>query len=173
MFTTERLTIGPIEEDHLDDLYAVYVSNPDFLQLTEGTTYGVGVYSKEQMLRDLHVAEWTGRTPCGVFLREKHELIGFLEYWERAETDKKPWLGLLMIHRDYQRRGFGLEIVKGFLRWTEFLGWAEVRIGILEQNEKSLFFWRSLGFEPYEVKEKRMPSGLKNVVCMRYSVKEK
>src|SRR5690606_40241355 len=76
MFATERLTVAPIEEEHLDDLFAVYVSNPDYLRLTEGTADGVGVYSKEQMLRDLQVAEWTGRTPLGVFLREGRQLIG-------------------------------------------------------------------------------------------------
>lgn len=170
MFATERLMVARIDEDHLDDLYAVHVSNPDYLRLTEGTSDEVGVYSKDQMLRDLQVAEWTGRTPLGVFLREGHKLIGFLEYWEQAETDGKPWLGLLMIHRDYQRRGFGSEITKGFLRWAESRGWPEVRIGVLEENEKALAFWRSLGFEPYAVKEKRMPSGLKSVVCMRYSI---
>jgi len=170
MFATERLTVAPIEEEHLDDLFAVYVSNPDYLRLTEGTADGVGVYSKEQMLRDLQVAEWTGRTPLGVFLREGRQLIGFLEYWERADTDGKPWLGLLMIHRDYQRRGFGSEIATGFLDWAKFRGWPEVRIGVLEENKKALAFWRSLGFEPYASKEKRMVSGLKNVVCMRYSI---
>jgi RimJ/RimL family protein N-acetyltransferase len=170
MFATERLTVAPIHEDHLDDLYAVHVSNPAYLRLTEGTSDGVGVYSKEQMLRDLQVAEWTGRTPLGVFLREGHKLIGFLEFWERAETDGKPWLGLLMIHRDFQRRGFGSEIAKGFLRWAESRGWPEVRIGVLEGNEKVLAFWHSLGFEPYTIKEKRMPSGLKSVVCMRYPI---
>jgi GNAT superfamily N-acetyltransferase len=106
----------------------------------------------------------------GVFLREGHERIGFLEYWERAETDGKPWVGLLMIHRDYQRQGFGSEIAKGFLRWAESRGWPEVRVGVLEENKEALAFCRSLGFEPYAVKEKRMPSGLKNVVFMRYLI---
>jgi GNAT superfamily N-acetyltransferase len=75
-----------------------------------------------------------------------------------------------MIHRDFQRRGFGSEIAKGFLRWAESRGWPEVRIGVLEGNEKVLAFWHSLGFEPYTIKEKRMPSGLKSVVCMRYPI---
>ncbi|MDN4593013.1 hypothetical protein [Polycladomyces subterraneus] len=57
MFATERLTVPPIDEDHLDDLYAVYISSPDYLRLTEGTSDGVDVCSKEQMLRDLQVAE--------------------------------------------------------------------------------------------------------------------
>jgi RimJ/RimL family protein N-acetyltransferase len=169
MFSTERLAVSPIREEHFDDLYAVYLSNPDYLRMTEGTDDGVGVYTKEQMLRDLQVAEWTGRTPLGVFLRAERKLIGVLEYWEQADTDGKPWVGLLMIHRDHQRKGYGAEVAKAFLRFAEECGWPEVRLGVLKDNESALAFWSSLGFEPFDIREKRLPAGLKKVICMRVS----
>jgi RimJ/RimL family protein N-acetyltransferase len=168
MFETERLTVAPIEVKHLDDLYLVYSSNPDYLWITEGIADGVGVYTRDQMLRDLQVAEWTGRTPLGVFRREDRKLIGILEYWERSDTDGMPWLGLLMIHRDCQRRGFGRESAEGFLQWAVSQGWPEVRLGVVEENRDALPFWRALGFREYETKEKRFPSGMKQVICMRY-----
>ncbi|BCU83325.1 hypothetical protein JIR001_31080 [Polycladomyces abyssicola] len=79
MFETQRLTVAPIEDEHLNELYLVYLSNPDYLCLTEGTPDGVGVYTRDQMLRDLQVAEWTGRIPLGVFRREDRKLIGILD----------------------------------------------------------------------------------------------
>ena len=79
-------------------------------------------------------------------------------------------LGLLMIHRDYQRQGYGREIAEEFLHWAESRNWPEIRIGVLEENTGALAFWRSLGFEQYDVKEKRMPGGIKNVICMRYPI---
>ncbi|MDN4592834.1 GNAT family N-acetyltransferase [Polycladomyces subterraneus] len=168
MFETQRLTVARIEDEHLDDLYHVYLSNSDYLRITEGTPDGVGVYTRDQMLRDLQVAEWTGRTSLGVFRREDRKLIGVLEYWERSDTDGMPWLGLLMIHRDCQRRGFGRESAEGFLQWVVARGWPEVRLGVVEENVDALPFWRALGFREYERKEKRFPSGVKQVICLRY-----
>jgi len=168
MFETERLTVAPIGDGYLNDLYLVYLSNPDYLHITEGITDGVGVYTRDQMLRDLQVAEWTGRTPLGVIRREDRKLIGILEYWERSDTDGMPWLGLLMIRRDCQRRGFGREAAKGFLRWAADRGWPEVRLGVVEDNRAALSFWRALGFREYETREKRFPAGVKQVICMRY-----
>jgi RimJ/RimL family protein N-acetyltransferase len=170
VFETQRLTVAPIEDEHLNELYLVYLSNPDYLRLTEGTPDGVGVYTRDQMLRDLQVAEWTGRIPLGVFRREDRKLIGILEYWERSDTDGMPWLGLLMIHRDFQRRGFGRESAGGFLQWAATQGWPEVRLGVVKENRDALSFWRALGFREYERKEKRLPSGVKQIICMRYEM---
>lgn len=81
-----------------------------------------------------------------------------------------PWLGLLMIHRDFQRRGFGRESAGGFLQWAATQGWPEVRLGVVKENRDALSFWRALGFREYERKEKRLPSGVKQIICMRYEM---
>ncbi|QKG84418.1 GNAT family N-acetyltransferase [Kroppenstedtia pulmonis] len=169
MFSTKRLHTAPIEEQHFHELHAVHLSNPEYLLMAEGEE----TFTKEKMLQELRNAKEAGRTPLGVFLSKDNELVGFLEYWEQAETDGKPWIGLLMIHHDHQRSGYGSEIAKGFLRWAESKGWYEVRIGVLDKNKEAFLFWRSLGFEVFEVKETKMPSGIKTVFCMRHFLSSK
>lgn len=171
MFSTNRLHIKPIEAIHVDCLYQVYMSNPDYVNLAEGTNDGIGTYTKEQMLRDLHIAELTGRKVIGIFKKEDQNLIGFLEYWEKADVDQMPWLGLVIIHKKYQRKGYGTEVTKAFLQWATSAGWPEVRIAVVEDLKDVLSFWQSLGFQPFAKQEKRFPSGMKQLVCMKYRCK--
>ncbi|AKM17832.1 GNAT family N-acetyltransferase [Geobacillus stearothermophilus] len=171
MFETDRLLIKPIESIHVNALYEIYMSNPDYVNLTEGTTDGEGSYTKEQMLRDLHIAELTGRQVMGIFKKMDQEMIGFLEYWEKADVDQMPWLGLLIIHKKYQGKGYGTEVTKGFLQWATSVGWPEVRIAVVKDLKDVVSFWQSFGFLPFAEKDKRFPSGMKQLVCMKYQCK--
>lgn len=167
MFVTQRLQVAHMEETHVQALYQVYQSNKDYLQLTEGTGDGVGVYTEEQMLRDFQLAEWMGRKTLGIFLRERMKLIGVLEYMEQAE-DGRPWIGLIMIHGRDQRCGFGSEALSAFLRRAQDRGWHEIRAAVMEENHAALKFLDHLRFERYAVKQKRTPSGIKQFICLQY-----
>lgn len=70
MFGSKRLYASLIKEDDLEELYEIYISNKDYLQLTEGISDGIGVYTKEQMLWDFQVAEWMGRKTLGIYIRD-------------------------------------------------------------------------------------------------------
>ncbi|MED3645196.1 GNAT family N-acetyltransferase [Caldifermentibacillus hisashii] len=124
MFGSKRLYASLIKEDDLEELYQIYISNKDYLQLTEGISDGIGVYTKEQ------VAEWMGRKTLGIYMRDNMKLIGVLEYMERA-VDGNPWIGLIMIHNQYQSQGYGSEFLKSFLCWAQHQGWNEIRAVVI------------------------------------------
>ena len=39
------------------------------------------------------------------------ECIGILNYLPRNPNDQKPWIGLFVIHRDHEGKGFGSEVL--------------------------------------------------------------
>ncbi|MCB7068498.1 GNAT family N-acetyltransferase [Caldibacillus sp. 210928-DFI.2.22] len=83
---------------------------------------------------------------------------------ERA-VDGNPWIGLIMIHNQYQSQGYGSEFLKSFLCWAQHQGWNEIRAAFI--NDRALKFLNDFGFNRYAVKEKRMPSGEKNLTYLQ------
>ncbi|RYL87586.1 N-acetyltransferase [Sporolactobacillus sp. THM7-4] len=167
MLVSKRLYAKLIEKNQLDELYQIYKSNKEYLQFTEGTSDGVGVYTKEQMLRDFQLAELMGRKTLGIFLRDNMKIVGVMDYMEKAQDDK-PWIGLIMIHGEYQRNGYGSEFLKALLQWGQSEGWQEIRISVIENNYASLNFLKKAGFKPFSTKEKRTPAGNKKIIYLKF-----
>lgn len=95
------------------------------------------------------------------FIKLDDTYIGLMDYLEENPNDHFPWLGLLMIHRDYQGYGFGVQAFelykKKFLKQSE-----RVRIGVLKENIKAHSFWKSLGFVSYKTSKSSFE---KEIIC--------
>ncbi|MDQ0197823.1 GNAT family N-acetyltransferase [Neobacillus ginsengisoli] len=84
------------------------------------------------------------------FIKLDDTYIGLIDYLMENPNDHYPWLGLLMIHRDYQGYGFGAEAYALFENEMLERGIKHVRIGVLKENTKAHSFWKSLGFVYYK-----------------------
>ena len=90
--------------------------------------------------------EFLNQDSISVFIKLDDTYIGVIDYLLDNPKDHFPWLGLLMIHSDYQGYGFGVQAFHLFEaelmeRELEF-----VRIGVIKDNTKAHLFWKSLGF---------------------------
>lgn len=63
--------------------------------------------------------------------------------------DHIPWIGLLMIHRDYQGDGLGSQGYKRYEKVMVKRGANQIRFGVLKENTKARSFWESIGFNYY------------------------
>lgn len=64
------------------------------------------------------------------------------------------WIGLLLVTPAERRAGLGSRIYHALEKWTADLTAKEIRLGVVEKNEKAIKFWSVLGFN---VIEKRPP----------------
>jgi len=78
--------------------------------------------------------------------------IGILDYLEHNPRDGYPWLGLLIIHRDYQGYGFGTNAYFTFEEELKEKGIKQLRLGVLVENNSAKSFWKSAGFNYLENK---------------------
>jgi hypothetical protein len=109
-FETDHLVIRELREEDLEAVLPVYTSNPAYLALTEGSGGEPGRYELDMLERDFVVAQMApGRTMAGIFLKGADEPIGVLDWMEENPADRKPWVGLLIIRADHQRRGCASE----------------------------------------------------------------
>jgi GNAT superfamily N-acetyltransferase len=81
-----------------------------------------------------------------VFIKLDDTYIGFMDYLMENPKDQCPWLGLLMIHGDYQGFGFGTQAYALYERDMRERGLSQTRIGVIRENVKAKQFWESLGF---------------------------
>ena len=147
---TRRLRLREATADDLPALLTVYVSNPDFIRMREGSRGEPGYYDLEMMQRDWQIAQiMPGRVMMGIWHKETEQLIGVADFLDENHSDGMPWLGLLMIASPFHRQGFGTE---AFSRLADHFradrGWTVMRLGVRPENVSALAFWRHLGFQP-------------------------
>jgi RimJ/RimL family protein N-acetyltransferase len=89
------------------------------------------------------------------FIKLDDTYIGVIDYLPLNPNDNHPWLGLLMIHGDYQQFGFGSTAYTLFEKQFLEERVQRLRLGILQENKKAKQFWERLGFSFYETKERQ------------------
>jgi RimJ/RimL family protein N-acetyltransferase len=80
------------------------------------------------------------------FVKLDDTYIGVIDYLMENPKDNCPWLGLLMIHRDYQGYGFGLQAYALYENEMQSRGVERVRVGVISENTSAHRFWLKLGF---------------------------
>jgi RimJ/RimL family protein N-acetyltransferase len=158
-FPTERLLVRELANDELEEVLAVYTSNPGYLELTEGSGGEPGRYDLGMLARDLALARATlVRHLAALRLRENGELVGVLDWLEEHPSDGMPWVGLVMIRAELQRQGLASEAFAALAELLRARGARTVRAGVLARNEPGRALAHRLGFETVSTTVQRMAS---------------
>jgi RimJ/RimL family protein N-acetyltransferase len=167
-FETERLTIRELVDDDLEQILDVYVSNPEYLELTEGSGGEPGLYDLGMLQRDFATARMSpGRVLAGLFLKPTDEAVGVLDWMDENPSDDLPWIGLLMVRADRQREGLASEAFEGLAELLRARAAQTVRAAVVERNEAGRALARKLGFEPVETRTRQMASAERVTVVER------
>ncbi|MFZ7945903.1 GNAT family N-acetyltransferase [Neobacillus sp. 19] len=116
-------------------------SNPEYNQLENGKERRTLEEVKEELVN--------GKTKS-LFIKLDDTYIGIIDYLPLNEKDQSPWLGLLMIHADYQGFGFGRLAYILFENEMAEKRCKVLRIGVLKGNQKAQRFWSSVGFKYFK-----------------------
>lgn len=92
----------------------------------------------EEIEKERYLIMWEGRE------------AGILDFTLLNPKDEKPWLGLLVIHLDYQKKGLGQKAYDLYEQMMRNKGLACVRLGCFVENQKGLSFWEKQGFSVYK-----------------------
>jgi GNAT superfamily N-acetyltransferase len=168
MFETQRLVMTEAAEDDVHGLLAVALSNPEFTGAHEGSDGEPGRFDRDMLERDLAVA-WVHPARHPLALRNKDEpdrIIGWAEILDEHPRDRVPWVGLLEVHQQEQRKGYGREAVAALVDWARKGGAPALRLGVDEGNVAGLAFWQDMGFRQVDQRERVGPSGPVGVSVM-------
>lgn len=56
------------------------------------------------------------------------------------------YIGLFMMHLDYQNKGLGSKIISECAKYLKTLGFHKIRLGVDKENPQSNAFWKKNGF---------------------------
>jgi RimJ/RimL family protein N-acetyltransferase len=104
---------------------------------------------------------------AGVSLNPSGEPVGVLDWIEENPSDGKPWVGLVMIRADRQRRGLASEALDGLADRLRASGARSVRAGVLARNPAGRALLQRLGVESVSTTTVRMTSEEEVIVLER------
>jgi RimJ/RimL family protein N-acetyltransferase len=160
VFETPRLTASEVDEEDIAELLEVHLSNQAYLDLTEGSGGAAGAYDRGMLERDLAMSDMTpGRHTAALRLRDGGACVGVLDWMDENPNDGVPWIGLVMVHAEYQRRGLAAEAITGLADHGRSAGWMRLREGVLEGNDAGMALARSLGMREVERKPHKVAAG--------------
>jgi len=167
VFETARMTAAEIAEDDLPEVLDVYLSNPAYLELTEGSGGIPGAYDRGMLERDLAMSALTpGRHTTVLRLRDGGACVGVLDWMDENPNDGAPWLGLIMVHAGHQRLGLGGEAIAGLADHGRAAGWTRLREGVIDGNEAGMALAVAAGMREIERKPHTTAAGTCTLAVM-------
>ena len=95
-------------------------------------------------------------------------LINLLFLMTNCQTP--VFIRLIVIDKDYQRKGFGREAIDLSLSYLKnIVHVGEAYLAVIEENEKARLFWETIGFTIYRKLDKHVTISRKqcNVIIMK------
>ena len=85
------------------------------------------------------------------FIRTENKLVGIVDFCPSSPKDKRPWIGLFVLHSDYHGTGLAHQAYLKFEEKLKNEGYQHTRLGILEENKQGFSFWKKYGYQPYKI----------------------
>ncbi|MCM3118053.1 GNAT family N-acetyltransferase [Neobacillus sp. MER 74] len=126
-------------------------SNPQYNMFENG--------KEARTLADME-EEFLNPNSISAFIKLDDTYIGIIDYLLENPKDHYPWLGLLLLHGDYQGYGFGAQAFAVYENEMLKRGKKIVRIGVLKENLRAQRFWEALGFNYYNSTTMQNGSGI-------------
>lgn len=79
-------------------------------------------------------------------IKVEKDLVGIIDFIMENPRDQKPWLGLLIIHRDWTRKSYGAAALSKYEEMMRGRGIDAVRLGCFTANTKGMAFWEKQNF---------------------------
>lgn len=163
VFQSEEFYVNLVENKDLKQVLEVYNSNEHFL-INHMDTNKV---ASEWILRELENMKKFGFYSCKIVEIRTGNIIGIIDFKFNDET----YLSLLMIHGNFQGKGFGKLIYQEFEEYVKSLKSKCIRIDVVINYDNSVLdFWINNGFVKFEDIELKWTEQVLPAVTMKKSL---
>ena len=168
---SERLIIREIIAVELPAILPVLVSDPEHLRRQEGSEGEPGRYDLDRWQRDWTIGQMMpGRHMFGSYLKSSGEAIGYVEFMEEVD-DGLPWFGMLLIHMEYRRKGYGTETFQCLATmFRSEYQWPVIRAWVAIENEAGYAFAQHLGFHIVIREVVHLAGGMQEIARLEYTL---
>lgn len=140
---TEHLITAEVEESDVKDILEIYNSNQEFLQKHMDKDEITIEWLEEELQQMKKIDFYTFK----IIEKSSGKAVGFFD----IKVSEESYLSLLMIHNDYQSKGYGKEIYIKLDAYLRSVGCKIVRIDVVTNYDKKVeIFWERNGFNKIE-----------------------
>ncbi|GAA4727178.1 GNAT family N-acetyltransferase [Brevibacillus fulvus] len=144
--TGERICMTPLTETDLPEALQIYHSNPAYNELRNGSA-AFSLNQLEEEYRSLSMLP--GSYWLAITLRDDERMIGIGHLRLEQAESQKGWISLLLLAANFQRSGFGREVVKLVEEFVRCQSKTQIHVGVVADHISALLFWGKLGYEQY------------------------
>ncbi|WP_342476375.1 GNAT family N-acetyltransferase [Paenibacillus sp. FSL H7-0350] len=134
--------LDPLAPESLDIQASILNSQPEFNQMVLHKAFLEPLELEEENRNNLTMGEKM------LYIRSHDRIAGLITYLPDYSADHYPWIGLLVIHRQYSRQGIGKTAVHALERMFRNHGLSAVRLAVQLENKAGEAFWTRNGFAP-------------------------
>lgn len=139
MIRLEAVT-EPLSLESLDIQASILNSQPEFNLMVEHKPYLEPLELQAENRKNLVMGEKM------LYIKFRDHTAGLLTYLPDYGPDHYPWIGLLVIHRQYSRQGLGKAAVHELERILQQQGLQAVRLAVQLENKAGEAFWTLNGY---------------------------
>jgi GNAT superfamily N-acetyltransferase len=134
----------PVPFNQWEVLHDILNSQPEFLWILR----------RKKALNQLDILKYLQKSKSMnnqvAFIKKGRHYVGIIDYQWKSPQDGHPWIGLLLIHRQYEKQGIGSEAFARFESMVNEKRKSVIRLGVHEKNDAGYFFWTKQGFAPFK-----------------------
>ncbi|MDF2606020.1 MAG: acetyltransferase, family [Bacillales bacterium] len=134
-----------VEQDKIYILEEIYKSNINYFKLENPNIF----INYQYIMDDLQLGN---DNISNYFIKLDDTYVGFIQVMLINPSDSCTWIGLLLIHHDYQNYGLGTNAINLLLNNYSKKGYKVFRVGVLLDNTNANKFWKRLNFNYIENK---------------------
>ncbi|WP_191561984.1 GNAT family N-acetyltransferase [Metabacillus idriensis] len=138
------ITLEFRQDRHLPIELEIMNSNPEFNQISNGKTHlnQEDLDKERQEGKAVHAKRYV--------IKEHEQYIGIIEYCPLNPNDGKPWIGLFVMHKDFQGKGLAKLAYENAEAHLAAEGFKEIRLGVLTNNDRGIKFWERMGYTAFK-----------------------
>ncbi len=162
---TRKYSIRRLYIENIAEIQKIFEKCNDYILFVEG--HAVEENTGEQEFLSLPKGKsQTEKEVFGIF-NELDILIGYLDTLRDYPGKNTWWIGLLIFIPEERSMGIGQKVVSFFIDYAKEKGAIELKLGVLEGNEKAFNFWVKLGFKLVDTLQSDYNVHKINVMCLR------
>lgn len=138
-----EITLTTVSKDLLEEVLDIYNTNAEYFKISSGKKPSIEtiIEDKNELPPSLKMEDKNYK-----LIKKDGLNIGIVDYLEGYPAEDIVYIGLLMIHGDHHRQGYGRAFIDKFARDMKSKGYKILRLGVLKQNKKTFKFWTKMGF---------------------------
>lgn len=142
-----------LDDQHLNDIHEFLAACDDFSILVSGQPHQL-----EDTFGLLHdrppQKSEADKQVLGLRNREEN-LCGVLDLVRGYPDESVCFIGLLLLLPEIRGNGLGRRIMQSVADWAKAEGFHALMLGVVEENQAGLRFWKACGFELVETSQPR------------------